>query len=218
MTEKSKKIDITEEISDPVEEEAIQGENDTIEIEDDTETDDTETPEDAVEDIETRLEKAEEEAKENYDRFLRVSAEFDNYKKRTSREMSEFRKYANESLIKELLSVVDNMERAIVSANSEENAGNGIIEGVDLTVKEILRMFDKYYVKPIQAVGEPFDPAFHQAVMQEESEDQPENTVLSELQKGYMIHDRLLRPAMVVVSKQKSEKTGGNDNNNDTKE
>ncbi len=199
MTDKTDKNGITENLKGAAEQEAAQDENDTHE----------ETPEkkdtENAETLEDRLEKSETDAKDNYDRFLRVSAEFDNYKKRTAREISEFRKYANESLIKELLSVVDNMERAIVSANSEENTGTGIIEGVDLTVKELLRIFDKYYVKPLTSVGEPFDPVFHQAVMQEESEEQLENTVLSELQKGYMIHDRLLRPAMVVVSKPKSK-------------
>ena len=199
MTDKTDKNGITENLKGAAEQEATQDENDTHE----------ETPEkkdtENTETLEDRLEKSETDAKDNYDRFLRVSAEFDNYKKRTAREISEFRKYANESLIKELLSVVDNMERAIVSANSEENTGTGIIEGVDLTVKELLRIFDKYYVKPLTSVGEPFDPVFHQAVMQEESEEQLENTVLSELQKGYMIHDRLLRPAMVVVSKPKSK-------------
>lgn len=199
MTDKTDKNGITENLKGAAEQEATQDENDTHE----------ETPEkkdtENSETLEDRLEKSETDAKDNYDRFLRVSAEFDNYKKRTAREISEFRKYANESLIKELLSVVDNMERAIVSANSEENTGTGIIEGVDLTVKELLRIFDKYYVKPLTSVGEPFDPVFHQAVMQEESEEQLENTVLSELQKGYMIHDRLLRPAMVVVSKPKSK-------------
>lgn len=199
MTDKTDKNGITENLKGAAEQEATQDENNTHE----------ETPEkkdtEKAETLEDRLEKSETDAKDNYDRFLRVSAEFDNYKKRTAREISEFRKYANESLIKELLSVVDNMERAIVSANSEENTGTGIIEGVDLTVKELLRIFDKYYVKPLTSVGEPFDPVFHQAVMQEESEEQLENTVLSELQKGYMIHDRLLRPAMVVVSKPKSK-------------
>jgi molecular chaperone GrpE len=144
---------------------------------------------------------AETEAKENYDRYLRLAAEFENYKKRTSREKDEFRKYANESMIQELLSVADNLERAITSIKDDENASDLVLEGVDMTLKEILKVFEKFKVIPIKALGEPFDPAFHQAVMQEETDLQPENTVLSELQKGYMIHDRLLRPSMVVVSK-----------------
>ncbi len=156
-------------------------------------------------DIETALEKAEEEAKENFNRFLRVSAEFENYKKRTTREMTEFRKYANESIIKELLPVLDNLERAIASSSEEKDAEVCIIEGVEMTHKEILKIFGKFNVMPVEAIGQPFDPNFHQAVMQEESDEYPENTVLRELQKGYLMHDRLIRPAMVVVSAPKEK-------------
>jgi molecular chaperone GrpE len=150
--------------------------------------------------METRLESVEQEAKEAHDRFLRVSAEFENYKKRSVREMDEFRKFANESLIREMLTVVDNLERALNSSNNDNQANSHIAEGVDMTLKEILKVFEKFNVKPIEALGKPFDPNFHQAAMREETNERPENTVLNELEKGYMIHDRLLRPAMVVVS------------------
>lgn len=150
--------------------------------------------------LKVKLKAAEEESKQTYDRLLRVSAEFENYKKRSSREIDEFRKFANESLIKEMLPVVDNLERAITSSGDDENTNTCIVEGVDMTLKEILRIFEKFGVKPIESLGKTFDPCFHQAVMQEETGKHPENTVLKELQKGYMIHDRLLRPAMVVVS------------------
>jgi len=155
-------------------------------------------------DYEAELESARNEAKENYDRLLRVSAEFENYKKRTTREQTEFRKYANEALIKDLLSVVDNLERAIVSVASESEEISTFLEGVELTLQEILKILKKYHVNSIDAIGNPFDPCFHQAVMQTESKDYPANTVIEELQKGYMIFDRLLRPAMVVVSKSPS--------------
>jgi molecular chaperone GrpE len=147
-----------------------------------------------------RLEKAEEAAKENYERFLRVSAEFDNYKKRTAREMEEFKKFSTEKLIKELLPVVDNLERALVSTDDPSVQENGIKEGVDLTLQEILRVLERFGVKSIQSLNEPFDPTFHQAMMQEPRDNVPGNTVISELQKGYTLHDRLLRPAMVIVS------------------
>lgn len=159
---------------------------------------------DPVKELEEKLKNTELEAKQNYDRFLRVSAEFDNYKKRSAREMSEFRKYANESLISEMLTVVDNIERAITTSSSDDKANSCIIEGVSLTLKEILRVFDNFGVKPIESLNKEFDPNFHQAVMQEETDEHPANTVTAELQKGYMIHDRLLRPSMVIVSKSKT--------------
>ena len=169
---------------------------------DDDSTDQAENTE-AQDDLTVQLEAAKQEAAESYDRFLRASAEFENYKKRNLREMDEFRKYANESLVRELLPVVDNLERAIQSSAGNEvtNDADNLIEGVDMTLKEILKVFEKFVIKPIEALGERFDPTFHQAVMQEENDDQPENTILKELQKGYKIHDRLLRPSMVVVSR-----------------
>ena len=151
-------------------------------------------------DLEQKLEEAEAEAKSAHDRFLRVSAEFENFKKRTRREVDDFRKYANEALIKELLNVVDNLERAMESS-IEAKENNQLLEGVDLTIKEILKIFEKFNVKPIEALEKEFDPAVHQAVLQEPSEAYPDNTVIREFQRGYTIHERLLRPAMVVVSK-----------------
>ncbi len=153
-----------------------------------------------LKELEAKLEAKEEEAKETYDRLLRVSADYENYKKRSAREMEEFRKYANQSLLKEMLSVVDNLELAINSSNDKKKADKNLLEGLNLTLNEILRVFEKFNVKPIEAQGKAFDPAFHEAVMREETDDFPENTVASEFQKGYLIHDRLLRPAMVVVA------------------
>ena len=166
---------------------------------------DDETSQD--DDLDARLESAENKAKENYDRLLRLSAEFDNYKKRTSREMRDMVKYANEKLIVELLSVVDNLQRAIDSAPGED-ADDPLLKGVQLTLSEVLKMLERYNVKAVESIGCPFDPNFHQAMMQQEADDQPPNTVISEMQKGYTMHDRLIRPAMVVVSKAKSESDG----------
>jgi len=161
---------------------------------------------DPLKESQAELEIAKQEAKEAYDRFLRVSAEFENYKKRSAREMGDFRKYANQSLIKEMLAVVDNLERALNSSNGISSNDKCMADGVSLTLKEILKVFEKFNVKPIEAIGQPFDPTFHQAMMQEETDDYPENTVITELQKGYMIHDRLLRPSMVVVAAPKAKK------------
>ncbi len=148
-----------------------------------------------------KLEAAEQQSKEHYDRLLRLSAEFDNYKKRTTRETQELVKYANENLIKDLLTIVDNLERAIESAGHEGDADEPLMQGIQLTLSEVLKLLERYHVKPVKSLGEPFDPAFHQAMMQEETADQAANTVLREMQKGYILHDRLLRPAMVVVTK-----------------
>jgi molecular chaperone GrpE len=158
---------------------------------------------DPIKELEAKLEAKEKEAGETYDRLLRASAEFDNYKKRSSREMEEFRKFANQSLIKEMLSVVDNLELAMNSTDGHKAIDKDLLQGLEMTHKEILRVFDKFNVKPIDAKGQPFDPTFHEAVMQEETNDSPKNTVINELQRGYMIHDRLLRPSMVVVAKPK---------------
>jgi len=156
---------------------------------------------DPVKELENRCETAEMESRQHYERLLRVSADFENFKKRSFREADDFRKYANELLLLELLTVVDNMERAIQSTISENNAAGCVIEGVEMTLKALLKIFDKFSVKFIEAVGKPFDPNYHQAMMQEASDLHPENTIIREFQKGYLLHDRLLRPSMVVVSK-----------------
>lgn len=162
-----------------------------------------EMPEEAAPagDIQEKLASTLEELKEAQDRVLRVSAEFENYKKRSAREMASHRKYANETLIKSLLPVVDNLELAIRSAKENGKGDNGLLEGVEMTRKEILKVFEKFGVTPIEAEGQPFDPSVHEAAMQESSDAVPENTVIREFQKGYMIQERLLRPSMVVVSK-----------------
>jgi molecular chaperone GrpE len=156
---------------------------------------------DPVKELEIRCETAEQESKQHYERLLRVSADFENFKKRSFRESDDFRKFANELLLLELLPVVDNLERAIQSTNGENNEVGCVIEGVEMTLKALLKIFEKFSVKRIEAVEKPFDPNFHQAMMQEPSDLHPENTIIREFQKGYMLHDRLLRPSMVVVSK-----------------
>jgi len=122
--------------------------------------------------------------------------------------MEEFRKFANQSLIKEMLSVVDNLELAMNSTDGHKAIDKDLMQGLEMTHREILKVFEKFNVKPIDAKGQPFDPTFHEAVMQEETNDSPKNTVINELQRGYMIHDRLLRPSMVVVAKPKENNEG----------
>jgi molecular chaperone GrpE len=190
---KAKKIDIKEKKSEADEDTSRPDGTDNVET-------DTEK---SIQDLEDKIESLEQSAKDSYDKFLRISAEFENYKKRSVREMEDFRKYANETLLKEFLSIVDNLERAVQSASTENHSNNPIVQGVDLTLQEIFKIFERFGVSAIESMGKPFDPAFHQAVQQEETEEQPDNVVLRELQKGYMIRERLLRPAMVVVSKVK---------------
>ena len=173
----------------------------TQEIEADTPAE--KTVEDPLRDLERKLETAEEEVKETRDKYLRVCAEFENYKKRSAREAKDFRKYANESLLKEMLAVVDYLELAIKASNEHTNNHEGIVEGIDITLKQVIGLLRKYDVTPVDAVGTEFDPRYHEAFLQEESTEHPENTVIRELQKGYMLHDRLLRPTVVAVSKAK---------------
>ncbi len=159
------------------------------------------------ESLEEQFRAAEARAKENYDRLLRVTAEFENYQKRMEREMNDFRKFANESLIKDILPIVDNLERALeIPYENNESAFNGMREGVQMTLNGLQESLERFGVVSIDSLDKPFDPNFHQAVMQEESEGHPDNTVSKELQKGYVMRERLLRPAMVVVSKKPASK------------
>jgi molecular chaperone GrpE len=158
------------------------------------------TAEERLREMENRLAAREKEYDETHDKLLRVSAEFENYRKRTAREMVDFRKYAVQSLLKEMLSAVDHIELAIQAAASNSAPGKNLTEGLSLTLKELLRIFEKFNVMPIEAVGKPFNPEFHEAILREESGELPENTVLREMQKGYMIGNRLLRPSLVVVA------------------
>jgi molecular chaperone GrpE len=135
------------------------------------------------------------------DRLLRLSAEFENYKKRKQREIDEFKKFANETIFRQILPVVDNLERAVASAETNSGEGTNLLEGVKLTHKDILKLLEMFSVRVIKAGNEPFDPNFHQAVTRQETDEFPENTVTAVLQNGYLLHDRLIRPAMVVVSK-----------------
>jgi len=174
--------------------------NDGVDVQDELSAADAPPNNNAPEKPEERCQAAEAEARQNYDRLLRVSAEFENYKKRSLRDMEEYRKYANEAILTELLSVIDNLERALDSGKSAKASDNCLVDGVDLTLKELLKILERFNVRQIEAMEKPFDPNFHQAVMKESTADYPENTVIREFQKGYLLHDRLIRPSMVVVS------------------
>lgn len=148
--------------------------------------------------MEELLQAKEKEASENWDRFVRERADLENYRKRVNREKEELLNYGNKSLIEEILPIIDNLERALAHA-SEDGLG-AVVEGIRMTHGMLLAALKKYNVSPIEATGEPFDSAFHQAMAQVPTDDQAPNTVVEEYQKGYMMKDRLLRPAMVTVA------------------
>ena len=140
-----------------------------------------------------------EEHKALNDKYLRLAAEFENYKRLMQRDQRDQIKFGNEQLLKELLPVIDNMERAIKAAR--ENDGNSaLVEGVDLTLKQLAGVLTKFGVQPVETVGLAFDPSTHQAVAHIPSETVPSNHVVDEFQKGYRLHDRILRASMVSVS------------------
>jgi molecular chaperone GrpE len=136
------------------------------------------------------------------DRLLRLHAEFENYKKRMARERSEFMKFANEALILEFLPVLDNLERAVVTARSAADA-QPVAEGLEMILRLFQATLEKAGVKAIEALGHEFDPNLHQAVAQVDSPDGRDSIVVEEVQKGYLLDGRLLRPSMVKVSKVK---------------
>jgi molecular chaperone GrpE len=142
------------------------------------------------------------------DKYLRLAAEFDNYKRRVQRDQSDTIRFANERLFKDLLPTLDNLERALQSGH-EQALIEGLLEGVELTYKHFLDTLQKMGMKQVASVGELFDPAKHQAVGQVESLTVPENVIVDEYQKGYFLHDRILRPAMVTVAKAQTEPGDG---------
>ena len=148
------------------------------------------------------LDVALEQAQNAKDDLLRVQAEMQNLRRRTEQDIEKAHKYGQDKLCIELLAVMDNLERAQEAAsNSEDEAIKAIREGVDLTVKGFADCFKKFNIETVDPLGEPFDPQLHQAMsMQENTESEP-NTVIAVMQKGYTLHGRVIRPAMVMVSK-----------------
>jgi len=142
---------------------------------------------------------AEAKAGENWNSYLRAVAELENYRKRTERELENARKYAVERFAQELVGVGDSLEAGIVAAAA--NPGPALLEGAKATLKQLQRAFDKAGIKLIDPVGQPFDPAWHEAMVAQESRESAPNTVLTVIQKGYSLNGRLLRPARVIVSK-----------------
>lgn len=157
----------------------------------------TSSSEGAVEDAE--LVKAKAEAEEYQQRLLRAQADFDNFRRRTLKEKEDLAKYASSKLVTELLPVLDNFERALATEQAASEAGS-FIKGVDMIFRQLGQVLEQEGVKPMEAVGQPFNPEFHQAVMTVETDEYEEGIVVEELQKGYLLKDKVLRPAMVKVS------------------
>ena len=157
-----------------------------------------------------KLEAKEKEVKEHYERYLRQVAEGDNFKKRINRDKEDAIRYANENLIKDILPVIDNLERAIAHAQGGGN-GKPLVEGVEMVLRGLLDVIGKHGVVQVPAVGEVFDPGKHEAMAQVESSQYEPNTVVDEHHRGYLLRDRLLRPALVTIAKapQVKEKKNG---------
>jgi molecular chaperone GrpE len=161
---------------------------------------DGERQEKEIGELKKKLEEKEKEIKEHHDRLLRMAADFENYKKRAAREKEDWTKFANEDLIRAVLPFIDNLERAVNHAQKVADTGV-LIEGVRLTIQQILQSLNKFGLSSFQSVGKPFDPAVHEAMLVIETDQHEPNQVVEEFQKGYLLNDRLLRPATVSVSK-----------------
>jgi len=153
-------------------------------------------PRDVVENLQNELNQQKE-------KYLRLYAEFENYKRMVQKEREELINYANEKLIKDLLPVIDNFELAIKHSVGELNSSwlESMKQGIENTLKEFLRILEKYGVKPIETVGQPFNPEVHHAVSTFDTEDMDDNIIVEELRKGYLYKDKLLREPLVTVSK-----------------
>jgi molecular chaperone GrpE len=138
-------------------------------------------------------------ADDNHERYMRVQADYDNFRRRSRQEKEDFAKYASVKLIEQLLPIVDNFERALTASKSVKDF-DILIKGIEMTSKQLEQVLDSEGLKAIESVNQPFNPDFHQAIMQVESEDHEEGIIVEEIQKGYMLKDKVIRPAMVKVS------------------
>ncbi|MFA4984231.1 MAG: nucleotide exchange factor GrpE [Candidatus Omnitrophota bacterium] len=151
-----------------------------------------------------KLKEEAEKSREYWDRLLRLQADFDNTRKRLEREKQDFVKFANEGLILELLNVLDDLERTVESAQSRHQDVTAFLKGVEMILAHLYEMLKEHGVRPMESLGKVFDPDYHEALMQAEDKDLPEHTIVEELQKGYLLNDRVIRTAKVKVSKNTS--------------
>ncbi|GAB1103516.1 MAG: nucleotide exchange factor GrpE [Shewanella algae] len=154
-----------------------------------------------IEELEQALSDAQATVEEQKDSVIRAAAEVDNIRRRAAQDVEKAHKFALEKFSNELLPVIDNMERALVGADKADEATKPLFEGVELSLKSFLSAVEKFGVKQIDPMGEAFNPEQHQAIGMQPSAEFPANTVMLVMQKGYQLNERLLRPAMVMVSK-----------------
>lgn len=150
-------------------------------------------------DLRAKIEQLEADAKEASNRYLRLAADFDNYKKRVRQEQADTVQHANVDLISKLLPVVDNFHRVIESAPADVD--EAWLQGIKLTLQQLDELLASQGVSPIDSIGTLFDPTLHEAIGHEESDEHPEDTVVSEVRRGYRLHDRVVRPALVRVAR-----------------
>lgn len=151
-----------------------------------------------------KLKDAEQKSQENYDLYMRTYAEMENVKRRGVKEREELAKFANESLIKEILPVIDSLEKALAHGQDDNNP-SGLVEGIEMTLKALMVTLEKAGLKEVEAMGKPFDPHFHEAISQQADDAVPPKHVIMEMQKGYLLNGRLIRPSMVVISQGNGE-------------
>lgn len=167
-----------------------------------------EPPDDEVAKLRERVEALEKDKKDTYERLLRAAADLDNLRKRTRKEVDDARVLAKEQVLKEILPGIDNLERALAVAGTGGEGIEGIVEGVKLVLRQFQTALERVDVKSFESVGQPFDPTRHEAISQIETADHPPGTVAGEMQRGYTIGNRLLRPALVAVAKAPSKEEG----------
>lgn len=157
---------------------------------------------------EARLEEAQAQAQQNWDRYLRTAAELDNLRRRSQQEVEKARKFAIERFAAEMLDVRDSLEMGLAAA-SESPTVEALNEGTRATLKQLTQAFEKFGVSEVEALGEPFDPAVHEAMTVQETDDGDVDRVSMVIQKGYLLNGRLLRPARVMVARPRSDNEGG---------
>jgi molecular chaperone GrpE len=152
------------------------------------------------------LKESAQKANEYWDKMLRMQADLENNRKRTEKDRQDFIRFANEGIIVELLNILDDLERAVSLAESKQEDLPVFLKGVEMILAHLYDMLKNYGVKPIEAQGKIFDPNFHEALMQVDDDARPEHTIVEELQKGYLMNDRVIRTAKVKVSKKNTDK------------
>lgn len=181
------------------EQEQTNAANESNEVAHEESIDDAVQDEEVASDLQKQLLEAKAQADDHYQKFLRTQADFDNFRRRARQEKEEFLKYASAKLVEQLLSVIDNFDRAL-SSSKETKDFDALVKGLEMTSRQLDQIMMAEGLQPMVTVGEPFNPELHQAIMQVESDEHGEGIVIEEVQKGYILKDKVLRPAMVKVS------------------